>query len=65
MSYCLILTTSSHLEGYRITEHIDIVSTEYVFGMNFLKDKFADFRDFFGHRNKNSQDHCVTNGWHA
>lgn len=51
-----ILTTSSHLEGYRVTEHIDIVSAECVFGMNILKDMFAGFRDFFGGRNKASQD---------
>lgn len=37
MSDRVILTTSSHLEGYRVTEHIDIVSAECVFGMNILK----------------------------
>ncbi|GGX76940.1 UPF0145 protein [Litchfieldella qijiaojingensis] len=52
----LILTTSSHLEGYRVTDHIDIVSAECVFGMNVLKDMFSSFRDFFGGRNKSSQD---------
>src|SRR5690554_7804172 len=56
MSDRVILTTSSHLEGYRVTEHIDIVSAECVFGMNILKDMFAGFRDFFGGRNKSSQD---------
>ncbi len=56
MSERVILTTSSHLEGYRVTEHIDIVSAECVFGMNILKDMFAGFRDFFGGRNKASQD---------
>ncbi|WP_062363312.1 YbjQ family protein [Vreelandella aquamarina] len=56
MSDRVILTTSSHLEGFRVTEHIDIVSAECVFGMNILKDMFAGFRDFFGGRNKSSQD---------
>ncbi|GEN28187.1 UPF0145 protein [Halovibrio variabilis] len=55
MSQQVILTTSSHLEGYRVTDHIDIVSSECVFGMNVLKDMFAGFRDFFGGRNKSSQ----------
>ncbi|MDX5378933.1 MAG: YbjQ family protein, partial [Halomonas sp.] len=55
MSERVILTTSSHLEGYRVTEHIDVVSSECVFGMNILKDMFAGFRDFFGGRNKSSQ----------
>lgn len=56
MSDRVILTTSSHLEGYRVAEHIDIVSAECVFGMNVLKDMFSSFRDFFGGRNKSSQD---------
>lgn len=56
MSQKIILTTSSHLEGYRVTEHIDIVSAECVFGMNIIKDMFAGVRDFFGGRNKSSQD---------
>ncbi|MBS9404289.1 YbjQ family protein [Halomonas sp. TRM85114] len=51
----VLLTTSSHLDGYRVTEHVDIVSAECVFGMNVLKDMFAGFRDFFGGRNKSSQ----------
>ncbi len=56
MTERVILTTSSHLEGYRVTEHLDIVSAECVFGMNVLKDMFAGFRDFFGGRNTSSQD---------
>ncbi|ATJ84344.1 YbjQ family protein [Halomonas beimenensis] len=56
MSDRLLLTTSSHLEGYRVTEHLDIVSAECVFGMNVFKDMFAGLRDFFGGRNKSSQD---------
>ncbi|MGP9767190.1 YbjQ family protein [Halomonas sp. AOP13-D3-9] len=55
MSQQVILTTSSHLEGYRVTDHLDIVSSECVFGMNVIKDMFAGFRDFFGGRNKSSQ----------
>lgn len=55
MSERLLLTTSSHLEGYRVVEHLDIVSAECVFGMNVFKDLFAGFRDFFGGRNKSSQ----------
>ncbi|MBB3141654.1 YbjQ family protein [Halomonas organivorans] len=56
MSDRLLLTTASHLEGYRVTEHLDIVSAECVFGMNVFKDMFAGLRDFFGGRNKSSQD---------
>ncbi|MFG6178625.1 YbjQ family protein [Halomonas sp. THAF12] len=56
MSDRLLLTTSSHLEGYRVTEHLDIVSAECVFGMNVFKDMFSGLRDFFGGRNKSSQD---------
>lgn len=56
MTERVILTTSSHLEGYRVTDHLDIVSAECVFGMNVLKDMFAGFRDFFGGRNRSSQD---------
>lgn len=55
MSQQVILTTSSHLEGYRVTQHVDIVSAECVFGMNVIKDMFSGFRDFFGGRNKSSQ----------
>ncbi|WP_216594671.1 YbjQ family protein [Halomonas sp. PR-M31] len=55
MSERMIVTTSSHLEGYRVTEHLDIVSAECVFGMNVFKDMFSGFRDFFGGRNKSSQ----------
>jgi uncharacterized protein YbjQ (UPF0145 family) len=55
MSDQIILTTSSHLEGYRVTEHRDIVSAECVFGMNVFKDMFAGIRDIFGGRNKSSQ----------
>lgn len=55
MSQDIILTTSSHLEGYRVNEHIDIFSAECVFGMNVIKDMFAGVRDFFGGRNKSSQ----------
>ncbi|XKE45131.1 YbjQ family protein [Halomonas organivorans] len=56
MSARTLLTTSSRLEGYRVTEHLDIVSAECVFGMNVFKDMFAGLRDFFGGRNKSSQD---------
>ncbi|MDN3522519.1 YbjQ family protein [Halomonas ramblicola] len=55
MSDRVIITTSSHLEGYRVTEHLDVVSAECVFGMNVFKDLFAGLRDFFGGRNKSSQ----------
>ncbi|WP_413616124.1 YbjQ family protein [Halomonas cupida] len=55
MSDSVILTTSSQLEGYRVVEHLDIVSAECVFGMNILKDMFAGIRDIFGGRNKSSQ----------
>ena len=52
----VILTTSSHLEGYRVTDHIDIVSAECVFGMNILTDMFAVCVTSSGERSKSYQD---------
>ena len=49
------LTTAPSLEGYKIIETIDIVTSECVFGMNIFRDFFVGISDFFGGRSKASQ----------
>jgi uncharacterized protein YbjQ (UPF0145 family) len=51
----IIITTAPSLEGYRIVETLDIITSECVFGMNIFKDMFATFTDIFGGRSKSSQ----------
>jgi uncharacterized protein YbjQ (UPF0145 family) len=51
----LILTTESVLTGYTVTERLEIITAECVFGMNIFRDFFAGVRDFFGGRSKASQ----------
>lgn len=50
-----IVTTTSTVEGYHITKTIDVVTAECVFGLNVFKDMFAGISDFFGGRNKTTQ----------
>ena len=40
---------------YRVTERIEIITAECVFGMNLFKDFFASITDIFGGRSKSSQ----------
>ncbi len=51
----LILTTETVLTGYTVTERLEIITAECVFGMNIFRDLFAGVRDFFGGRSKASQ----------
>jgi len=51
----LILTTEAVLTGYVITERLEIITAECVFGMNIFSDMFAGLRDFIGGRSKASQ----------
>ena len=46
----LKLTTTNSIEGYRITETIDIIAAECAFGINIFRDLFASIRDVFGGR---------------
>jgi uncharacterized protein YbjQ (UPF0145 family) len=51
----IILTTAPNLEGYRVVETLEIVTSECVFGMNMFRDIFAAFTDTFGGRSEASQ----------
>lgn len=49
------VTTASSLEGYTITETLDVISAECVFGMNVFKDFFAAVTDVVGGRSLTTQ----------
>ena len=51
----LIVTTETTLSGYEVTERIDVITAECVFGMNIFRDMFAGIRDIIGGRSKASQ----------
>jgi len=44
----IILSTSSQLEGYQITEYLDVVFGEAIVGANIFKDLLAGLRDIVG-----------------
>ena len=46
----MIVTTTNSIEGRNITEYIEIVTSEVIYGTNALKDFFAGIRDVFGGR---------------
>lgn len=46
----MILTTTSTLEGHRITHYHGIVSGEAILGANIFRDLFASIRDVVGGR---------------
>ena len=46
----MIVTTTNTIDGQNITEYIDVVTAEVVYGTNALKDFFAGIRDVFGGR---------------
>lgn len=46
----MLLTTTSTIEGKRITKYCGIIAGEAVLGANVLKDLFAGIRDFVGGR---------------
>lgn len=43
----MIISTTSQLEGRPIAEYLGVVSSESVQGINFVRDFFTRFRDFF------------------
>lgn len=48
----MIISTTSQLDGRPIGEYLGLVSAESVQGINFVRDFFARFRDFFGGRSQ-------------
>ncbi|WP_299426776.1 heavy metal-binding domain-containing protein, partial [uncultured Meiothermus sp.] len=46
----MVLTTSSDLEGYQITEYLDVVFGEAILGANIFRDLLASVRDIVGGR---------------
>lgn len=51
----IILTTAPTLAGHHITETIDVITAECVFGVNIFRDMFAGLRDIFGGRSAATQ----------
>lgn len=51
----LIVTTEFSMAEYTVTERIEVITAECVFGMNLFKDFFAGIRDIFGGRSSSSQ----------
>lgn len=48
----MLLTTTSNIEGKRITKYHGIVMGEAILGANMFKDLFAGFRDIVGGRSE-------------
>jgi uncharacterized protein YbjQ (UPF0145 family) len=51
----ITLTTAQALDGYRVTQTLEVITAECVFGMNFLRDFFSSITDFFGGRSSATQ----------
>lgn len=51
----LIVTTEFSMAEYTVTNRIEVITAECVFGMNLFKDFFAGISDFFGGRSSSSQ----------
>jgi len=51
----IVITTAPSLEGFRITQTLEVVTAECVFGMNIFRDMFAGVRDIFGGRSSATQ----------
>lgn len=46
----MLITTTSNVEGHKITRYCGIVSGETIIGANIMKDFFAGLRDIVGGR---------------
>lgn len=46
----ITLITAHSLDGYRVTQSIEVINAECVFGLGFLRDFFSSFTDLFGGR---------------
>jgi uncharacterized protein YbjQ (UPF0145 family) len=51
----VILTTAPYLDGYKVTEVLDIVSAEAVMGMNLILDFLSGIADAVGGRDKSTE----------
>ncbi|MCV6590858.1 MAG: heavy metal-binding domain-containing protein [Marinobacterium sp.] len=51
----VILSTTANVAGKEITETLDVITAECVFGMNIFKDFFASITDVFGGRSGSTQ----------
>lgn len=51
----VILTTAPSIEGRPVSETLDIVTAECVFGMNMFRDFFSGISDVFGGRSGTTQ----------
>jgi len=51
----IIVTTEFSMAEYTVTQRIEVITAECVFGMNLFKDFFAGIRDIFGGRSSTSQ----------
>lgn len=49
------VTTTPHLENYRVIETLGIISAEYVAGVNFIRDFLSDISDTMGGRSGSLQ----------
>jgi uncharacterized protein YbjQ (UPF0145 family) len=51
----VILTTAPSLEGFRVIETMEVISSECVFGINIILDTLIGLTDVFGGRSQTSQ----------
>lgn len=51
----ILLTTAPTLDGYRVTETLDVITAECVLGMNIFKDIMAGLSDVFGGRSETTE----------
>ncbi|MBC2581842.1 putative heavy metal-binding protein [Clostridium sp. DJ247] len=55
----MIITTTTQIEGKKITEYRGIVFGEVITGVNFVKDFMAGIRDLVGGRSRTYEDELV------
>lgn len=55
----MIITTTPHIEGKRITQYKGIVFGEVISGVNFIKDFAAGLTNFFGGRSMSYEGELV------
>nr|WP_197551767.1 YbjQ family protein [Trueperella pecoris] len=46
----MLVTTTDRVEGHPVSQYLGIVNGENIVGINVLRDKGAEFRNFFGGR---------------
>ncbi len=51
----IIVTTEPVMDGYRVTQRLEVITAECVFGMNLFRDFFASITDILGGRSSSSQ----------